>query len=421
MAKKSISHAPTQRPWLAKELFFSYYLGMKRNISIYPWLKFFQSLTFWQATWFLYFESELSAAEAVLLYIILDVTVTVLEIPSGYMSDRIGRKPTLLGAGVCAVCAAVLLSIGGGFAQFALANGLLGAALAFTSGTDSSLLYESLRAEDRSAEIESAELNAWRFSFIAMALSALLGGMLANYDHVFPYVATAISSCVALGVTTLLHEPPHAKLVRHRDNLRSLTASLTHPTLLWLFGMTLTMYVFSHVPYVFGQPFMREALSTAGYDSQTPLISGAVTFVMMFFSICVSWGAMRLRIQLGLPKLLLLAMGMQIFLIAALAISNGIFVIALLMFRMVPDSLSQPFVRARIQPLLGDGMRATYFSIQSLAGRVLFAVMLSVSAGRISGSGTLPYSDLQFILSAFVGLGLIILFSLGLIAKRSGV
>ena len=38
---------------------------MQRNIALYPWFKFVQQLLFWQAIWFLYFESRLSAAEAI--------------------------------------------------------------------------------------------------------------------------------------------------------------------------------------------------------------------------------------------------------------------------------------------------------------------------------------------------------------------
>ena len=46
-----------------------------RNISLYPWFKFFQNLLFWQATWFLFFQSELSAAEAILIYVFADRTI----------------------------------------------------------------------------------------------------------------------------------------------------------------------------------------------------------------------------------------------------------------------------------------------------------------------------------------------------------
>jgi MFS family permease len=408
-------------PALAKLRPAGYLLRMRRNITLYPWFKFAQQLIFFQAVWFLYFEGRLSASEAILLYVVADICTTVLEVPSGYMSDRLGRRPTLLAAALCGVAATVLLVVAEGFAQFALANILLGAAAAFASGTDSSLLFESLKAEGRSAEIEVATLKAWRFSFIALALSALTGGAMALYDEVLPFAATAISAAALLAITALLHEPPHAKPPNHRENLRAIGTSLTEPTLLWLLCLSLVMYVFSHIPFVFGQPFLREALTAAGYAAQTPLVSGGVTFSMMVISLAVSLVAVPLRKTLGLPGILLLAFGMQVGLAAALALSNSLFVVALLLLRMVPDSLSQPFILARVQPLLPDGIRATYLSVQSLAGRLLFAGTLSLAATQTTDKTAMPYADMQVILAIYATCGLLALITLALTARRARV
>ena len=393
---------------------------MNRNIHLYPWFKFVQQLVFWQATWFLYFETHLSAAEAILLYVVSDISTTALEVPSGYMSDRVGRKFTLMLAAISGVAATLMLIFSSSFLQFAFANVLLAASAAFASGTDSSLLYESLKAEDRTAELEKAELIAWRYSFSALAISALTGGVLAFYDDLLPYIGTAVSAVVLLVFTTLFKETPHVKQASHGRTLRALLSQLTQPTLLWLLCLTLVMYVFSHIPFVFGQPFIRETLASLGYAAQTPIISGGVTFAMMVVSLGTSLIALPLRNRLGLPGILLLAFGMQIALTAALAISNSLFVVLLLFLRMVPDSLSQPFIRARIQPLLQDGTRATYMSVQSLAGRLLFAATLSIAAMR-SGEAAIAYEDMQIILTAYVGIGIVVLAGLIGTVRRAGV
>jgi MFS family permease len=385
---------------------------MRRNIALYPWFKFVQQLVFFQATWFLYFENHLSAADAILLYVVADICTTVLEVPSGYMSDRLGRRVTLLVAAFCGVAAMILLVVGEGFAQFALANLLLGASAAFASGTDSAILFESLKAEGRAAEVEAAALKAWRFSFAALAISALTGGALAQLDEVLPFVATAVSAVALLALTALLREPVHADPASHPGTLGAMRTSLRQPTLFWLLCLTLVMYVFSHIPFVFGQPFIREALTAAGYAAQTPLVSGGVTFLMMMISVAVSLAAMPLRRTLGLPAILLLALGIQVGLTAALAISNSVFVIALLLFRMVPESLSQPFILARMQPLLPDGIRATHLSVQSLAGRLFFAGILSVAAAQTTDEAAIPYADMQIILATCAVFGMVALVAL---------
>ena len=169
--------------------------GATRNVAIYPWFKFCQSLIFWQAIWFLYFQNELSAAEAILLYAIYDVATTALEVPSGYMSDRLGRRFTLIASAIAGIAGAALLALGNSFWVFALAQVLLGAKIAFASGTDSALLYESLAATGRQNEIERQELKAWRFSFSALAISAVMGGALALQTDALPFFASAGSVC----------------------------------------------------------------------------------------------------------------------------------------------------------------------------------------------------------------------------------
>jgi MFS family permease len=394
---------------------------MQRNIALYPWFKFVQQLLFWQAIWFLYFESQLSAAEAILLYVVADLATTVLEVPSGYMSDRLGRRKTLLAAALAYVLATGLLVVGEGFAQFALANVLLGAVWAFASGTDSSLLFQSLRAVGRESEVEAMELKAWRFSFTALALSALIGGALALYGEKLPYIATAVAALGLLVLTAILREPPSSPHLGHRENLRAIGASLGQPTLLWILCLWLATYAFSHIPFVFGQPFIREAMTAAGYGAETPLISGVVTSLMMTLSLAVSLIAPALRRALGLPGILLLALAMQVALTAALALSNSLIVMALLLLRMVPDSLSTAFMLARIQPLLPDTIRATYLSLQSLAGRVVFSAALTLAALYAPADAAIAYPDMQVILMAFTTLGMLLLGLLVATVRKAGV
>ncbi len=76
-------------------------MSIARNLTLLAWIKFAQNLLFWQATWFLFLQDSLSAAEAVLLYAIYDIGTTVFEVPSGYMSDRIRPSRDASGVGFC--------------------------------------------------------------------------------------------------------------------------------------------------------------------------------------------------------------------------------------------------------------------------------------------------------------------------------
>lgn len=388
-----------------------------RTIALIPWYQFLNSLLFWQAVWFLYFQANLSGAEAIILYSVYDISVTVLEVPSGYFSDRIGRRFTLLLSTLCSVAGCLVLALGGSFGLFALGQALIGAGSAFKSGTDSSLLYESLEIAGRADEVEVQEVRAWRFSLAGFALSAILGGAMSMWSASLPFFATALSFALAAVLVLAMSEPPRKAHEALRGQLATLKTALLHPVLAWLFTLSVLMYGFSHLPFVFGQPFILTALEGWNLAADAPLVSGAVTSAMMLISVLASLVALRLRRALGLPLLLLCAFGLQIALVGALAASTSTLVIGVLLLRIVPDSLASPFILARIQPLLKDGTRATYLSLKSLGGKVLFAATLMFAATSASNAGLLPADDLQRILGWYTIGGLICIAALAITAR----
>ncbi len=393
---------------------------MERNLKLYPWFKFLRNLSFWQAVWFLYFQQELSASEAILLYAVYDIGSTVLEVPSGYMSDRLGRRITLLLSALSGLIGTVLLALGDSFVDFALAQLCFGASAAFVSGTDSALLYQSLAALGREKEIEAQELRAWRVGFTALALSAFAGGAMALWGYIVPIAAGFVTMTGALIVTWAFREPPSEPREGADEwaRLASLKTSLSEPVLIWLFVLMVLMYGFSHIPFVFGQPFILEALAERGLDGSAPLVSGIVSSVMMVLSVVASLFAARLRAGIGLAAIVLLAFGMQIALAGVLALSNAAIVIAFLFLRMVPNALAQPFISARVQSILRDDSRATYVSLQSFFGRLLFAATLYLAAGSASDRGAMSYPEMQVILASYAAVGVVLLIGLTLLARR---
>ena len=260
---------------------------MMRNIALYPWFKFFQNLLFWQAVWFLFFQDKLSASQAILLYMIYDLATTSLEVPSGYLSDRIGRRFTLLLSAFAAVGASLLLLFGATFEAFVLAQVLWGTSAAFASGTDSSILFESLAAVDRADKVEAHELRAWRFTFTGLALSAATGGAMSLVSFELAFAATAVAMVAWAVCALLMTEPPRSAGDTESDVRRilHLKEAFRNPVLIWLFVFSALMYGFSHIPFVFGQPFILEALNTAGWSGEAPLVSGIVSTLMMLLSV----------------------------------------------------------------------------------------------------------------------------------------
>ena len=399
--------------------------GVERNVALYPWFRFFKELIFWQAVWFLCFQDVLTPAEAILLYAVYDIATTVLEVPSGWFSDRLGRRLTLILSTLAGAVGIAILGFAEGFMAFVLGQVLLGGSMAFASGTDSALLYESLDDAGQADRIEAEEVRAWRFGFTGLALSAVTGGAMALWSYPLAFEATAVAQVVALFIAFRFVEPG-----LRRDNIAqggewariaSIGTALRKPVLIWLFVLSVVMYGFSHIPFVFGQPFIAQALEPLGLSDEAPLVSGAVSTLMMLLSVLVSLRAEWLRARLGLVGLVLMAFALQIGLVAVLAVTQSALAIVVLFLRMVPDALSTPFIRARIQPELESQSRATFLSLKSLVGRILFAGSLWLAAGTAGGVDGLAYEEMQPILMAYALVGFLVLAILALAARRVAV
>jgi MFS family permease len=155
---------------------------MERNLRLYPFYQFFQNLLFWMPVFFLYFSSVLPIHEVLLLEGLYFLSVVILEVPSGYFSDRVGRRLTLVLSAAGWMAGSIIFCTTSTFVPFLVAQFLYAFGMAMKSGTDTSLLYESLKTLGRGEEIAAREARAQTFTFIALAVSALAGGTMAGFD-----------------------------------------------------------------------------------------------------------------------------------------------------------------------------------------------------------------------------------------------
>ena len=86
--------------------------AVERSIRRYPVYLFFQKASYWGPVFFLYFNSLLSLSDVLLLEAIYYFGVVLLEIPTGYLADRVGPRRVLIASSLSqvAACAAFVSS-----------------------------------------------------------------------------------------------------------------------------------------------------------------------------------------------------------------------------------------------------------------------------------------------------------------------
>jgi MFS family permease len=385
-----------------------------RNVKLYPWYQAARSANFSLPIFFLYFAAVLSPAEAVALEATYFFAVVVLEVPSGYLSDRVGRRLTLQLAMGLGVLSAILFVTGASFAVFALAQVLKAAANAFNSGTDSALLFDSLTELGREHEIGEHEARGQGAAFAAAAGASAVGGLVAGLDLRFAYVLVGLAEVAALVFAWRFLEPARGRATPPLGPaLRQVVARVRQPALLWVFALAVGMIVLNHVPYEFFQPYVDllfGELRPGGFGV-SPAVAGGVAAVMMLLGYGATRVAMPLRARLGAHVAMLLCGAIQLAIIGAMTLALSPWVLLAIVLRSAPMGVLWPVAHAEIHPRVETEIRASYLSVQSLAGRLAFSACLALSSRALTGVD-LSHAVLAGVLVAFFVGGALLLAAL---------
>ena len=220
-------------------------------------------------------------------------------------------------------------------------------------------------------------------------------------SYALTYLMTGLAAVASLIIVYAFVEPPAAVTQRAEAPLRQFAqvlGRLRTPVLGWMCVFFGGLYILSHIPFVFVQPYLRDVLADVGLISETPLIIGVVIALMMTVSAALAWVVVPMRDRLGTQAMFMIALVLQTAVIAAMAWVVHPAIIGLILLRMVPGTLTRPFLLEAIQPRLESGYRATYLSVQSLLARLFFSATLFAAAYAVTGTDTLDRAGLAEIL-----------------------
>ena len=150
----------------------------------------------------------LSLTQILMLQGILSIVMVVMEYPSGYVSDRIGYRAALNIASLLGMAGWGLYSVAATFAHVMAAETLLGISLAFISGSDSALLYETLKQEGSEQNYARHQGRMSGYAQAGEALGAVFAGVLYATAPLLPFILQVGVWFLVLLITRSMVEPP---------------------------------------------------------------------------------------------------------------------------------------------------------------------------------------------------------------------
>jgi MFS family permease len=201
--------------------------GIKsKNISLMYFMEIISGMVFFLPFIALYLEQDLfNITNVAIIFGIEAIAFALFEIPTGAIADLFGRKRTIIFAHIVVIFAMIFLYLGGSmimFITFAILNSL---ARSLYSGTDSALIYDTLKEEGKEnyyKKIIGTYSAIWPLGAI---LGSIIGGYIAQISLPLTALLTIIPFSIALILTFFLKEPSYEK-EDHRNVIKHMIESL---------------------------------------------------------------------------------------------------------------------------------------------------------------------------------------------------
>lgn len=338
------------------------------------------------------------------------------EVPSGALADLLGRKRQLL-LGLLLMSGGFLLQ---GFAAdyWHIFSGmvLFTIGMAFVSGSDDALVYDSLDAERKSGLWEKVIARKFQIMHLVTIVSILVGGALYIWEFRLPFVLAGVGALVAFFVALTFKEVPSE--AEQNPSIKSYIKQNIEG-MQYLFRRHMWLYAFMAfvvlgVGYAFDVGVVKPLLlDSFGFTANAQAVINAVAGGVAILALAQ---LTRLRKALG-EKRGLVALALLIaagFLVSSFPIAGFGLLTFLAIF--IANSLAEPWFNDVVQHEVPSSHRATALSTLALLQKLPY-VMLSPIAGAAAFGGNLSAFFLG--LSGCIALAVGILLAAGLLRKRS--
>ena len=252
--------------------------GNVRKFYIYRLIKGGSNYV-WLPVALLYFvDRGISVTQFMLMWSLFSITVLAFEIPTGVLADRLSRKWSMVAGAVVATLALLVFLSTSNFALLALGHVMFGLGAALTSGADSALLYDSLKATGREDSFRRVIGTALTWQLSGQVAGPLITGVVVGIGGMsWALAAGLLLNLLSAPLAASLVDPPTFAVTRAAEpaigssfagHLRHLKTSLRVVTgdreLLAIVAIGLVIFDFTELTK---RPFVQPYLVSFGFGA----------------------------------------------------------------------------------------------------------------------------------------------------------
>lgn len=173
---------------------------------------FFISLRFFAAIQVIYF-AQVTGSYALAMSVLATSTIAqaCTELPTGILSDTLGRSRTALLSTLAALGSVTLYALGTTYWLLLAGAAVEGLGRALASGNGEALMYDALRDSGNEGRYHHAIGRARAIEALGFGLAALIGGVIASRSLGLALWLSVLTQAIAVAITLRIPEPSSAR------------------------------------------------------------------------------------------------------------------------------------------------------------------------------------------------------------------
>lgn len=298
------------------------------------------------------------------------ISLVLMEVPSGWLSDVWHRTHTLSLGLFCYALGGFLIWLGEGFTDMILSQIIMGTGASLVSGTDTSIVYDSLLDGKREKEFRKYEGVRQSWGLYFMGLCALAAGWLYGINPNLPAMITAFFLLGAAIISLFVVEPTRVKETVHKNPFVDMVQTLKY---------TFRGHAEVACIIVFGAVLLSVTLSTRwseqGYLMElgvNPAWFGVIGCIALVSAATAGRYAHAIEDWLGAGKSVYLVFGITFLCLAGAAVELSYIGVICTIVVAAIFGYASPIIKDGVNRRVNSGRRATVISGMGLANRLIF-------------------------------------------------